>query len=58
MATTLLGLIMTSVQNNVEVVAKIEQEIAQTLLHNMVEKIVLDHQKNLNHVTHSLVQVS
>ena len=58
MANTLSGLTTASVQNNVEVVAKREQEPVQTLLHNMVERIVLDQLKNLNHVTHSLVQVS
>ena len=58
MANTLPGLTLTHVQTNVEAVAKREQEPVQTLLHNMVEKIVLDHLKNLVLVTRKNVPVS
>ena len=58
MANTLSGLTTASAQNNVEVVAKREQEAVQTLLPNTVERIVLDHLKNLVLVTHKNAPVS
>jgi len=57
MANTLLGLTTTNVQNNAEVVVKREQDLAQTLPHNTVEKIVLDQLKSPETVTHKTVQV-
>jgi len=58
MGNTVTGLIIANVPKNVEVVAKREQDPAQTLLHNTVEKIVLDQLKSPETVTHKNVQVN